>query len=132
MADSFHSSQDYRIEVSGWGLDNNFFAERTELRWNADGEKRVQLRRALPEGAMVFIRLLASEPSGGSVPVAYQVREVGPMDCAGYCQMTLARLHPRSKESIEPKPASKVLEDLERRCEAKKGENDWQHEEVLR
>lgn len=130
MVDSMNSSNDYRIEISGWGLDNNFFAERTELRWNTDGEKRVQLRRALAEGAIVFVRLLASEPSCGSVPVAYQVREVVPMDCAGYCQITLARLHPRSKESIGTDSASKHIERLERQREAGTGQNERQREEV--
>ena len=65
MGNSFNSSGDYRIEISGWGLDNSFFAERTDLLWTASGEKQVQLHRALPEGAIVFIRLLASEPSSG-------------------------------------------------------------------
>ena len=63
MGNSFNSPGDYRIEISGWGLDNSFFAERTDLRWTAEGEKQVQLHRALPEGAIVFVRLLASEPS---------------------------------------------------------------------
>ena len=100
MGNSFNSSGDYRIEISGWGLDNSFFAERTELLWTADGNKQVQVHRALPEGAIVFVRLLASEPSSGSVPVAYRVQSVVPMDCNGRCQMRLAQLHPRSKESL--------------------------------
>src|ERR1700688_3079255 len=100
MGNSFNIPGDYRIEISGWGLDNSFFAERTDLLWTANGEKHVQLHRALPEGAIVFIRLLASEPSSGSVPVAYRVEGVMPMDCNGRCQMRLAQLRPRSKDSL--------------------------------
>ena len=62
MSKPFNSPGDFRIEISGWGLDNSFFAERTDLLWTSDGEKHVQLHRALPEGAIVFVRLLASEP----------------------------------------------------------------------
>jgi len=131
MGYSFNSSSDYRIEISGWGLDNSFFAERTDLIWTPGGEKNVQLHRALPEGAMVFIRLLRSESSSGSVPVAYQVQGVGPMDCNGLCQMRLAQLHPRSKESLAVRNASNNSEDLPRVCDAHEIEVELQREEVL-
>jgi hypothetical protein len=131
MGNSFNSSGDYRIEISGWGLDNSFFAERTDLCWTPGGEKRVQLHRALSEGAIVFIRLLSSEPSSGSVPVAYQVQGVGPMDCNGLCKMGLVQLHPRSKESLAVKSASNDLEDLPSVCDAQEVEVELQREEVL-
>ena len=131
MGNSFNSSGDYRIEISGWGLDNSFFAERTNLLWTADGEKQVQLHRALPEGAIVFIRLLASEPSSGSVPVAYQVQDVVPMDCGGRCQMKLEQLHPRSKESLTGKNASNVSEGPQRECDVQEFEKQLRHEEIL-
>ena len=131
MGNSFNSSSDYRIEISGWGLDNNFFAERTDLQWTANGEKQVQLHRALPEGAMVFIRLLASEPSFGTVPVAYLARDVVPMDCNGLCQMKLAQMHPRSKESSEGESASKVVEDLRSVCDTREMGMELQLEEIL-
>ena len=73
MGNSFDYPGDYRIEISGWGLDNSYFVERTDLLWTTDGEKQIQLRRTLREEAIVFIRLLADEPSSGSLPVAYQV-----------------------------------------------------------
>jgi hypothetical protein len=136
MGNSFNSSGDYRIEISGWGLDNSFFAERTDLLWTADGDKQVQLHRALPEGAVVFIRLLASEPSCGSVPVAYQIQDVMPMDCNGRCRMRLAQLHPRSKESLADENASNRVEDLERVCDVQEVSSDLhgdelQYEEIL-
>jgi len=131
MGNSFNTSGDYRIEISGWGLDNSFFVERTDLLWTADGEKQVQLHRALPEGAIVFIRLLASEPSNGSVPVAYQVQDVVPMDRNGRCQMRLAQLHPRWKESLNGKNASNGSEDSRRVCNVQEFEAELQHEEIL-
>jgi hypothetical protein len=131
MGNSFNPSGEYRIEISGWGLDNSFFAERTDLLWTADGEKQVQLHRALPEGAIVFIRLLVPEPSSGSVPVAYQVQDVVPMDCNGRCQMRLAQLHPRSKESLMGKCASNWLEDSRKVCNVHEFEVELQHEEIL-
>ncbi|HXP78479.1 MAG TPA: hypothetical protein VN976_01120 [Verrucomicrobiae bacterium] len=131
MGNSFNSPGDYRVEISGWGLDNSFFAERTDLRWTAEGEKQVQLHRALPEGAIVFVRLLASEPSSGSVPVAYQIQSVVPMDRNGRCQMRLAQLHPRSKESLAKKSASNGSEDRKRVCDVQEFELELQHEEIL-
>jgi hypothetical protein len=131
MSKPFNCPDDFRIEISGWGLDNSFFVERTDLVWTSNGEKHVQLHRALPEGAVVFIRLLASEPSGGSVPVAYRVQGVVPMDCNGRCQMRLEQLHARSKESPAWKNASNVSEDSERVCDVQEFESELQHEEIL-
>jgi hypothetical protein len=131
MGNSFDYPGDYRIEISGWGLDNSFFVEKTDLLWTTDGEKQVQLHRALPEGAIVFIRLLASEPSSGSVPVACQIQSVVPMDRNGRCQMRLAQLHPRSKESLVRKNASNDSEDSRRVCNVHELEVELQHEEIL-
>jgi hypothetical protein len=131
MGNSFNDSGDYRIEISGWGLDNSFFVERTDLLWTADGEKQVQLHRELAEGAVVFIRLLASEPSIGSVPVAYSIQEVVPMDCSGRCQIRLSKLHPRCKESLAGNSASKAVEDSQRVCDVQVEAAGLQREEVL-
>jgi hypothetical protein len=132
MGDSFNSRGDYSIEISGWGLDHSFFAERTDLQWTNDGEKQVHLRRALPEGAIVFIRLLNAEPSCGSVPVAYQIRNVVPMDRNGRCQMELAQLHPRVKQSLSRPGASNTLEEPNSLYEASESDIELQHEEILR
>jgi hypothetical protein len=131
MSDAIKQPGEFQIEISGWGLDNSFFAERTDLHWTSDGEKLVQLRRALPDGAIVFIRLLASDPGAGSVPVAYRVEGVLPMDCNGRCQMGLAQLRPRLKESLAGKTASNVTEDSQRVCNVQEFEIELQHEEIL-
>jgi len=131
MGNSFSSSGNYRIEISGWGLDNSFFAERTDLLWTAVGEKQVLLHRALPEGAIVFVRLLTSEPSTRTVPVAFQVHDVVAMDCSGRCQMRLVQMLPRVKESSAAKNASKVVEDMQGSCDTRDAEMDLQLEEIL-
>jgi hypothetical protein len=138
MGDSNNTRGDYRIEISGWGLDNSFFTEDAELLWTRDGEKQVQLHRALAEGSIVFVRLLSPEPSNGSVPVAYQVEDLGPMDRSGRCLMKLAQLHPRSRQSRSLQYASNeaegqaVNEEGRSRCEASETSTELEPEEVLR
>ena len=131
MNTSFNCPDDFRIEISGWGLDNCFFAERTDLLWAADGKRHVQLHRALPVGAIDFIRLLSPEPSSGSVPVAYRVQDVVPMDCNGCCQMRLEQSRSRSKESSGWKNASNVSEDSEKECDVREFESELKHQEIL-
>ncbi len=128
---SFNAPGDYRIEISGWALDNSFFVERTDLRWTADGEKQVHLQCPLPEGALVFGRLLAAEQSTGSVPVAYRVRGVMPRDSQGRYRMKLLQMHPRSKESLGVDPASNSAEDSQGVCDATKAEVKLHYEEIL-
>jgi hypothetical protein len=131
MVNSFESPGDYRIEVSGWGLDNTFFVERTDLLWTAQGEKQVRLHRSLPERAVVFVRLLAHESVNGTVPVAYQVADVAPMDCNGRCEMRLTQLHPRSKESLSQKSASNGLGDSQTAGGVQEAVREPQPEEIL-
>jgi hypothetical protein len=96
----------YRIEVSGWGLNDSFFVEQTNLHWTGRGERKLMLHHALREGAVIFVRLMAPETSHGSVPVAYQVEGVQPMNSDGLCEMRLRRLHPRSKAHTWDRVAS--------------------------
>jgi hypothetical protein len=137
MNKSIHSHCNFRIEISGWGLDNDFFAERTDLLWTADGEKRVQLHRALPEGAIVFIRLLASEPSRGSVPVAYQVQDVVAMDCNGKCQIRLRRagilraVATRGDPPMKPEPMNTTTHDRLATGEEVRSATSSTHDPVL-
>jgi hypothetical protein len=55
MGDPATSQGNYRIEVSGLGLNDVFFVERTDLIWSEDGEKRLLLRHALSEGAVILV-----------------------------------------------------------------------------
>jgi hypothetical protein len=97
MSDKANGSGSYRIEVSGWGLDERFFVEKTDLLWTEGNVKKLLLRHALPDRAMVFIRLLADGPLGDSMPVPYQVENLQPMNRIGLCEMCLLPLNPRAK-----------------------------------
>jgi hypothetical protein len=114
MGNSFGDPGDYRIEISGWGVDNSFFIECTDLLWCSNGAKQVHVHRSLAEGSVVFLRLLGAETSNLTVPLAYAVAEVTPMDREGICRISLAQLHPRSKESLDKENASKFAEDSKR------------------
>jgi hypothetical protein len=97
MSDRANGSANYRIEVSGWGLDECFFMEKTDLLWTEGNDKRLLLRHALPDRAVVFIRLLADGAPVDSVPVPYQVENLQAMNRIGLCEMRLLPLHPRAK-----------------------------------
>jgi hypothetical protein len=131
MADIFNFPNIYRIEVSGWGLDNCFFVEKTDLLWSPSGNKQVLLHRALPERAMIFVRLLGSESMKCSVPVAYQVEDVGPMDRNGQCEMRLLQLQPRSKAPYTGGSASYRTEDSTSACESRESSIQPDREEIL-
>jgi hypothetical protein len=136
MADKFNSPGDYRIEVSGWGLDGGFFVEKTDLHWSPSGVKQLALHRTLPAEAMIFVRLLASESMDGSVPVAYQVNSIQPMDCSGRCEMQIQQVHPRSKAPSSKAPntgasASYIPEDSFTACEPRDSSIQLEPEEIL-
>ena len=131
--DAFHKSPGgYRIEVSGWGLDNGFFLERTDLLWTPSGDKRLKLHRALAEGAVVFVRLLHPESSNGSVPVPYRVEGIEPMDPNGRCQMKLRQVDRRSKESLLQESASNELKEAQETSGRKQKDELLETAEVLR
>lgn len=131
MTNTFNSPGNYRVEVSGWGLDDVFFVEKTELLWSQTGDKYVLLHRALHEGAMIFVRLLDSDSTKGSVPVAYQVNRVRAMDCNGQCEMRLQPLHPRSKAPNAEVTASYVPEDSIDACAPRDCSTEQKPEEIL-
>ena len=131
MNATMQSAATYRIEVSGWGLDNNFFVERTDLICSQDGEKKVRLRRSLADGVIIFVRLLVPESTGSSLPIPYQVKGAHPMDCNGHCEIHLTRLHPRAQESIAPKTASYKQERLSRVREPIEGSTEPEPGETI-
>ena len=120
MGDTLNYPGKYRIEVSGWGLDNTFFVEKTDLLWSQAGGTQVRLHRALPEGTIIFVRLVAPESLNRPIPVAYQVEGIKPMDSNGQCEMRLLQLCPRTKAPIEGGTASYSVEDLLNTCEPSK------------
>jgi len=131
MPDAATLSGNYRIEVSGWGLNDAFFVEKTDLHWTECGEKKLLLRHALPDGAVIFVRLIAPETSFGSVPVAYQVESVQPMNSTGFCEMRLLRLHPRSNAHTRRQIVSPAAECSSKAYEPKECAIQSELEEVL-
>jgi hypothetical protein len=89
-------STSYRIEISGWDVEQNFFVERANLDWSEDQGKKVQLRHPLCNGAVVFVRLIAPSAPGNSFPIAYQIENVCPAKSSGTWEVRLVQLRPRS------------------------------------
>jgi hypothetical protein len=131
MIDKTDSQGSYSIEVSGWGPDNIFFVEKTDLHCSQSGVKRVLLHRTLPVGGMVFVRLLPQEYVGGSVPVPYQIQSNKPVESNGMYEMSLLRVRPRIKAPIEGRAASYAVEDSIRPCEPRESLVQLEPEEVL-
>jgi hypothetical protein len=131
MGDTTDFSGNYRIEVSGWGLGDVFFVEKTDLLWTESGEKKLLLHRALPDGAVIFVRLIAPEAPYSSVPVAYLVGNVQPMNSTGLCEMRILLLHPRSKAHATSSVATQSPEYSSKLHEPKENSTQSEAEEVL-
>lgn len=67
----------YRVEVSGWDSAHNFFVEKSELEWNEDSGKQLNLRRSVRDRSLLFIRLIHSSAAERSQPVAYEAEFLG-------------------------------------------------------
>ncbi|HEY2460649.1 MAG TPA: hypothetical protein VGI16_07565 [Candidatus Acidoferrum sp.] len=82
----------YRVEISGWDRADEYFVERAELEWDEQTGKTVALKRALNEGAVIFVRLLQPAAMDAALPVAYRVEGVKNED--GLHRYRLDRLAP--------------------------------------
>jgi hypothetical protein len=67
----------YSVEVSGWDVTHVFFVEKSALEWNEESGKHLVLHHALPEGAMIFVRLLQAASEERAFPVAYEAKFEG-------------------------------------------------------
>lgn len=67
----------YRVEVSGWDREQNFFVENCDLLWAEESGKVVSLHRPLSSDAILFVRLRDPEPADRSHPVVYQAKWLG-------------------------------------------------------
>jgi hypothetical protein len=83
----------YRVEVSGWDSSYTFFVEKSELEWDEVLGKQVRLRRALSNGAMIFVRLMEPTAADCSSPVAYRAECLGPAPGAAH-KFSLKQIHP--------------------------------------
>jgi len=67
----------FRVEVSGWDEEDVFFVEKSHLAWDEFAGNQVSLRRMLPEGALVFVRMQQPTALRQSPPIAYKVEFIG-------------------------------------------------------
>ena len=86
----------YRIEISGWDVDDNFFVEHTDLLWEQSDRKMVLLRRPVLEGALVFVRLTLPIEYRHSCPIAYHVASVNASADTRSWEVALTKVHPRN------------------------------------
>jgi hypothetical protein len=122
------------VEASGWGLNEEFFVEKTQLFWNdtdSSGDKKTLLHRSLNEGTVIFVRLLASQVSYGQMPTAYRVESIEPMNSYGRCEIELRQLYPRSKVSVRGEIASKHVGSKYSNSEPEGNGTQSEPEEVL-
>jgi hypothetical protein len=82
----------YSVEVSGWDTSETFFVEKCELGWNEQSAKHVVLRRMLPEGAHVFVRLLQPMSAERSYSVPYEAHSASSRP-DGHYQFLLIAVH---------------------------------------
>ena len=87
----------YRVEVSGWDKSQTFFVEKSELEWNEESGKHVTLSSSVPDGSVVFLRLIQplSADRSQSVPYETEFLSVTP---EGHNQF---RLHPVSPQTVD-------------------------------
>jgi hypothetical protein len=130
MSNTGKSTDTYRIEASGWDLNDEFFVEKTDLFWDRFGGKKQLLHHTLSSGAVVFIRLAGHEVLEGSAPLIYQVEKAEPIDSNGQCEMQLRQLHAVSKEPNRHDTASDVSENTFNR-NLKESSIHLEREEVL-
>jgi hypothetical protein len=87
----------YRVEVSGWDANQAFFVEKSELEWNEESGKQVALSHAVPDGAVIFLRLVQPISTSRSQAVAYEAEFVA-MTREGQRQFRLHPACPRMEE----------------------------------
>jgi hypothetical protein len=86
----------YRVEVSGWDKSRTFFVEKSELEWSEDSGKHVTLSSAVPDGSVVFLRLIQPLTTDRSQSVPYETEFL----CVTPDGQHQFRLHPVSPRSV--------------------------------
>ena len=87
----------YRVEVSGWDKSQTFFVEKSELEWHEESGKCVTLGSAVPDGSVVFLRLIQPLSADRSQPVPFETEFLS-VTPDGLNQF---RLHPVSSRGTE-------------------------------
>ena len=68
----FPISSLYRVEVPGWDKSRALFVEKSGLEWKEDSGKQVTLSSAMPDGSVVFLRLIPPLSADRSQSVPYE------------------------------------------------------------
>lgn len=87
----------YRVEVSGWDKSQIFFVEKSELEWGEDSGKHVTLNSDVPDGSVVFLRLIQPLTTDRSQSVPYETEFL----CVTPDGQNQFRLHPVSPRIVE-------------------------------
>jgi hypothetical protein len=93
----FPISSLYRVEVSGWDKSRTFFVEKSELEWNENSGKHVTLSSAVPDGSVVFLRLIQALSADCPQSVAYETEFLSVTPDGQY----QFRLHPVSPRTAD-------------------------------
>jgi hypothetical protein len=86
----------YAVEVSGWDASEDFFVEKTDLAWTADGMKEISLHHTVREGSVVFVRLIQPVANADNCPIACQAVKVMEHAATGRAHILLSQLRPRA------------------------------------
>ena len=106
--DGNHNS--YSVEISGWDASDDFFVEKTDLTWTADGMKEISLHRSVREGSVIFVRLMQPVASADNYPIACQAVKVMEHAASGHAHILLSQLRPRAffKDTVNELNATRV------------------------
>ena len=95
LSASFPVASLYRVEVSGWDKSQTFFVEKSELEWSEDFGKHVTLNTAVPDGSVVFLRLIQPLTADRSQSVPYETEFLS-VTPDGQNQFRLHPVNPRT------------------------------------
>jgi hypothetical protein len=100
----------YAVEVSGWDASEDFFVEKTDLTWTADGMKEISLHHTVREGSVIFVRLMQPVANSDSCPIACQTVKVMEHAATGRALVLLSQLRPRAffKDAVNDLNSTRV------------------------
>jgi hypothetical protein len=87
------------VEASGWDATDNFFVEKTALKWSDDNNEEVQLGCSLQQGAVIFLRMLHS--GAHTFPIAYRAVQIEQRSPDGKSRVHLSPLRRRETHKEE-------------------------------
>jgi hypothetical protein len=106
MSTSVIAPTSYRVETSGWDVDENFFVEKTDLEWTEE-EKTIHLQHAVRKETVVFVRLMGMDVQENTFPVAYQAASVNYRMHERYYDVSLLQMLPRMQAAVDAERSRK-------------------------